>query len=119
MIRLFSFQRSVIILQNCVIVWKRVKDCFYYNLCQENPEGYAGVDENFFKHYMVPSQFASLSLIHGEFTGWRRFAPCYEQKAGYLNIWEELIMSEGWLVCAQFWYLRRHARKFKLLKFKI
>ena len=98
------------------------KSLFLTHLGEQNPEGYSGVNENFFKPYTLRLQLVCLFRLHDEYTVFFGSSRLLGEERERINLWNEAVfgydLSEHFLrniENAERFYLRRFYRKFRLL----
>ncbi len=98
------------------------KSLFLTHLGEQNPEGYSGVNENFFKPYTLRLQLVCLFRLHDEYTLFFGSSRLLGEERERINLWNEAVfgydLSEHFLrniENAERFYLRRFYRKFRLL----
>jgi len=98
------------------------KSLFLTHLGEQNPEGYSGVNENFFKNYTLRLQLVCLFRLHDRYTFFFNASRLLGEELERISLWNEAIfvndLSDRFLrniSNAERFYLRRFYRKFRLL----
>jgi hypothetical protein len=98
------------------------KSLFLTHLGEQNPEGYSGVNENFFKNYTLRLQLVCLFRLHYQSATIFGFSSLLGEELERISLWKEAIfiydLSDRFLrniENAERFYLRRFYRKFRLL----
>jgi hypothetical protein len=88
-------------------------------LGEQNPEGYSGVNENFFKNYTLRLQLAALFEIHSVYSSYFSGNMDNYRELNKVNLWKTESLSAEVTIKnsdnAERFYLRRFYRKFRLL----
>ena len=94
------------------------KSLLLMHLGEQNPEGYSGVNENFFKNYKLRIQLAALFEIHSVYSSYFSGNVDNYRELNKVNLWKTESLSAEVTIKnsdnAERFYLRRFYRKFRL-----